>query len=383
MTFGRMSQDNEISAVRASGVNPLRLMLPPAIASACLGGLLVLFNNYVLPETNHAFANLLLDINRKKPSLELKEGVFLNDLEGYSMLIGRLDDRSGLMADVTIYDTTEGDTPRTILAHEGRFSIDPAGDRLVLDLRDGEIHEVPREGGAAGYRRLKFETYALVIEGIDSRLTRSERTTRGQREMSTAALRGEIARLRGQQVEKEAQLAERLQASGFPDYRAFEESLPRPETRGLLGAVRRIAGGVLARLRGERGAEELATPPEARVREIQMIHLEVDSMGRQINQFRVEIDKKFSIPFACVVFVLVGAPLGIRSRRGGVTVGFLSVAFFIVYYLFLVGGEQLADRGLMPPTLSMWAANLVLGGLGAYLTLRASEFRPPRRREAR
>jgi lipopolysaccharide export system permease protein len=114
-----------------------------------------------------------------------------------------------------------------------------------------------------------------------------------------------------------------------------------------------------------------------------MIHLEVDSMGRQINQFRVEIDKKFSIPFACVVFVLVGAPLGIRSRRGGVTVGFLSVAFFIVYYLFLVGGEQLADRGLMPPTLSMWAANLVLGGLGAYLTLRASEFRPPRRREAR
>lgn len=382
MTFGRLSHDNEISAARASGVNPVRLMVPPILASAVIGGLLVLFNNYVLPETNHAFANLLLDINRKRPALELKEGLFLNDLEGYSMLIGKLSDRTGLMKDVTIYDTTEGNVPKTILAKSGRFTMDPSGDRLTLELHDGEIHEIPLDSDPERYRRLRFETHVLVIEGVGSRLTRSERSSRGQREMSAAQLREEVGKVLDQRIEKEKRLEERLESYGFASYEAFEATLPKREAVGLPGLARRVAGAVAGLVRGKRPPAEAATPPEARVRELQMMKLEVQSLDRQRDQLQVEIDKKYSIPFACVVFVLVGAPLGIRARRGGVAVGFLSIGFFIVYYLFLVAGEQLADRGLMPPTLAMWAANLVLGGLGIWLTLRAADFRPPRPRPA-
>ena len=92
---------------------------------------------------------------------------------------------------------------------------------------------------------------------------------------------------------------------------------------------------------------------------------------RRANEFQVEIQKKFSIPFACIVFVLVGAPLGILARRGGLAAGFFSAVFFVFYYLCLTGGEQLADRRIMPPWLAMWLPNLVIGGLGAWLTVRA------------
>jgi lipopolysaccharide export system permease protein len=325
---------------------------------------------------------LLLDINRKRPALELKEGVFMSDLEGYSMLLGKLDDRTGLMRDITIYDTTEGNVPKTILATSGNFRMDATGDKLILELRDGEIHEVPLDSDPDRYRRLRFETHVLVIEGIGSRLTRSERTSRGQREMSVTQLRLEQGKIADQRVERQRRFEERLVSYGFENFDAFQATLPKGDARGPLGVLKRIAGAAAALLGTERPPAEASTPPEARVRELQMMRLELTSLDRQADQIQVEIDKKYSIPFACVVFVLVGAPLGIRARRGGVAVGFLSIGFFIVYYLFLVAGEQLADRGYVPPTLAMWAANLVLGGLGIYLTLRAAEFRPPRPRAA-
>jgi lipopolysaccharide export system permease protein len=96
----------------------------------------------------------------------------------------------------------------------------------------------------------------------------------------------------------------------------------------------------------------------------------------------VEIHKKISIPAACIVFVFVGAPLGIKARRGGAAAGFISVGFFLLYYLFLVGGEELADRRFISPWLSMWLPNIVLGAAGIWLTTRATQMgfkRKPRR----
>jgi lipopolysaccharide export system permease protein len=93
--------------------------------------------------------------------------------------------------------------------------------------------------------------------------------------------------------------------------------------------------------------------------------------ARQIHEYSVEIYKKYSIPFACVVFVLIGAPLGIMARRGtfGVAAS-LSLGFFLLYWACLIGGEKLADRGLLQPWFGMWSANIIIGLLGLYLTFK-------------
>ena len=83
----------------------------------------------------------------------------------------------------------------------------------------------------------------------------------------------------------------------------------------------------------------------------------------------VELHKKFSIPFACIIFVLVGAPLGIMTRKGNFAISAsISLVFFIIYWTFLISGEELADRGLISPFISMWMANIIIGSLGIYLT---------------
>ncbi len=98
-----------------------------------------------------------------------------------------------------------------------------------------------------------------------------------------------------------------------------------------------------------------------------------DSFVRQIQRYNVEIHKKYSIPFACVVFVLVGSPLAIRMSRSGMNMAIgLSIVFFLVYYVCLIGGEKLADRGFTSPFLAMWSPNIVFGALAVVLIRKAA-----------
>ncbi|HET6350066.1 MAG TPA: LptF/LptG family permease, partial [Candidatus Krumholzibacteria bacterium] len=119
-------------------------------------------------------------------------------------------------------------------------------------------------------------------------------------------------------------------------------------------------------------------PLEARNEYItrQRIETEVgknDSFIKQIQRYKVEIHKKYSIPFACVVFVLVGSPLAIRLSRSGMNMAIgLSIVFFLVYYVCLIGGEKLADRGFTTPFLAMWSPNIVFGTLALFLLRQAA-----------
>ena len=100
----------------------------------------------------------------------------------------------------------------------------------------------------------------------------------------------------------------------------------------------------------------------------------IKSYRNSINKYRVELHKKFSIPVASIVFILVGAPLGIMARKGGFAVSMaFSLGFFIIYWAFLIAGEELADRGLLSPFLSMWLPNFILGATGLFLCYKTSK----------
>ena len=87
-------------------------------------------------------------------------------------------------------------------------------------------------------------------------------------------------------------------------------------------------------------------------------------------QYNVEIQKKFSTAFACFIFILIGAPLGIMARKGGIGTGILySLAFFVIYWICLIGGENLADRLIISPELAMWASNIIIGVFGLFITI--------------
>ena len=368
MTFGRMSQDNEIVALRASGVHLFRILFPALGLSAIVAIALTLFNNYVLPESNYAYASLIQEINRKRPTAEIREGVLLDDFAGYHLFISRLNDRTGEMQDVLILDASESPTsPRTILAKSGILSFRPEENSLTLELHDGQMHQAESRAPDGTYRWVDFDTHVLRIqEGADLWREGAQRR-RGQREMSVEEMKVEIKKLRVDEANTEKLMGEDLKKLGMSSVAELDRRAPesaRPQGfRRLRAALDRARGH-----KPEPDALDFTNEEKPYVEAVRSRENEARSLGRRISEYEVEIHKKFSIPLACVVFVLVGAPLGIRARRGGLAVGFLSSAFFVFYWLCLIGGEQLADRGYLPPWVAMWLANVVLGSLGIYLT---------------
>jgi lipopolysaccharide export system permease protein len=383
VAFGRLSQDNEISAMRAAGINLLRVLTPPAAAAAGVAVILALFNNYVLPESNHAFATLLFEIGQTKPTVQLKAGVFMDDFEGYTIYIGRLDDRSGKMQHVMIYDRVSPDLPpTTIVAKTGWASFSADKKTLTLELHNGEIPSIPDPKEPSKYRKTVFRTHVIHIPA-ERTVGRAKRLQRGQRELSAGALLKEAEPLKRQKENVEASLYQVLSKNGFETVQEYSRS-PAGERR--LGSTKPGLSelvGPLARVFDVSGPVFFSPPvegtlkeelPERDKRQIQSYLLESTTLQKRINGYLVEVQKKFSVPFACIVFVMVGAPLGMMAKKSGPAIGFLSIVFFIFYYLCLLGGETLSDRGLLPPWLAMWAPNIALGVAGVVLVIRSCQL---------
>ncbi len=366
MAFGRLSANNEITAMKAAGMSMWQILSPPIVASIVVAALLVQFNNDVLPDANHRLASLLISIHRKRPALAIKAGAF-NNVQGYTIRVEKLNERTSEIESVTIQKNAAGKEEETIIAKRGRLEFTDGGNVLNLYLEDGEIHAVDAKNPDR-YQRILFETHTVRITNIGSDLVRSEKKTRGDRELSSA------------------DMLERV--SGYREEIAKIEAEGRKSISNFIAARLDILHRMGPPEKEKRSIEPFRVREYGRAirdsgRELAALSKRIDDRQKKIDRYMVEVHKKYALPVACIVFVLLGGPLGIRARRGGLGVGAgFSIAFFVIYYLFLTGGEKLADRGYLPPAVSMWAANVLMGSLGIILIRRSAGrmrfFRFPR-----
>ncbi len=385
MTFGNLASENELTAMKASGISLYRMILPGAIGAALLAVALVAYNNYVLPESNHKLMSLLVDINRKKPAMSLRENQFVDEIKDYVIYIQDKNDKTGDIYDVQIFRRqrlgTTGVRLTSIVAERGKFTYLARQNVLRFDLLNGELHEMPTPADRRTYRRTNFENYTMNIRDIDRSLKRSERTHRGDREMSVDMMREKIAELTNDITAAENKIVEvanrRMNATLAlldHDQRIEQYSAKTADTKPEItpGATtpRQLVRNQRTATAADRAAQQ---QPPARAEYITRQELETQnnvrtSYFKQIDRYNVEIHKKFSIPFACLVFVLVGSPVAIRTGRSGMNTAIgLSILFFLVYYVCLIGGEKLADRGLVEPWLAMWLPNIIFGVLAVFM----------------
>jgi lipopolysaccharide export system permease protein len=362
MAFGGLAAGNEITAMKATGASIYRMVASVAVVSVLLTYLLILFNNRVLPEANHRAKTLITDIRRIKPTLAISPGLFSQDVTGYSILARKTFEKSNDLEGVTIYDYTDPSNSVVVTAERGIVSFTPDYRKLVMDLYEGEIHRLDvREMSA--YRRMRFHRHRIVMnaEGFDFERSddQSFANTRGDRELSAQAMLAVVDSLEA--LNEDA----RTHAVAVGD---------QPSSLN----TSRIPYGTISPSDVHNTALVIALNRERNALQTIENQIMIEGMNQQqINSYLVEIHKKYAIPVACIVFVFIGAPLGIMARRGTFGVGAsLSLGFFLLYWASLIGGEKLADRGMLAPWLGMWMANIVLGAVGVILTVRTARETP-------
>lgn len=363
MAFGQLTAENEVTAMKSSGVSLVRMLAPVLAAAAAIGVGMIFYNNLLLPESNHRLANLMIDIGRMKPTLQIREGIFSDAIDGYTILVREKNDRTGEIRGVQIYERV-GAIPKSIIAAGGRMSYSDSDNVLRFELDDGEIHEMPDPADIKTYRRTAFAHFTLNIQDEGRNLRRTDREHRGDREMSASMMRARAKGYERDAAAARAQMNEVARAHLYGILSRVVPDLAAAEPRDTLDLPPPDAAAARAVPRTARESERV-------LQLLTVKSYELDGMLDQINRLGVEIHKKYAIPMSCIIFVLLGAPLAIRSGRRGMTMAIaFSIVFFLVYYVFLIGGEKLADRRIVTPWLAMWLADIILFFVGVQLIRR-------------
>jgi len=350
MAFGRMTSDMEILAIKSSGIHLIQLLRPVLIGSVVLAAFLVWFNNEVLPDANHKARVLMSDIRVMRPTLSIRSNVFLSDIPGYVILISDIDHKTSRIKDVTIFDRKDPQYPRMTLAEGGKLEYKENGTVLSFQLENGETHE-PVEGKKNQWQWVTFEKQTVNIRDIDRSLQRTSSSYRGDRELSSEAMLEETRKWQDNIDRVQRSIGHRIETE--KRRLMFGETLDRPVKEKMFYK------------KAVNSAYQKAVDMSRFLRQSLKTRNRTEKMK---NTYLLEVHKKYSLPAACIVFVLIGAPLGILARRGGMPVSIgISIGLFIIYWAFLIGGEELSDRGFVSPVVAMWAANVLIAAVGLVL----------------
>ncbi len=431
--FSHLAADNEITAMRASGISVYQILTPVLAWGLFMSAFNFVFVDQVLPRTNARLRSLLIDIGRKKPTFELREQV-INEVppSQYFLRAGRIDAATGRLKDITIYDVGGESSRRIIYADSGQMAYGEGQTDLTLRLYDGAIHQY-RPSDPLTFQLTYYHVNDIRVRDVYDELVRnSGETVRGDREMSTCEMLSVIREARADRrsaaQDRHELLVGDLRAllalppAGSP---AVDQTEDRPpgycrwieEAQGVVDPSRTVEGRIPAhavQVERQGASVELQEPaprprppfiprraqdrpapagsakappalnypvPRATAGRPQLSNWaqvataadRAKDADRRADRYAVEVHKKWSISFACVSFVIIGLVMALRFPRGGIGLvigGGLLV--FAVHYVGLTAGESLADRGFVSPWQAMWAPNILLTIVGAIGLVRVS-----------
>ncbi|MCX7879858.1 MAG: LptF/LptG family permease [Ignavibacteria bacterium] len=352
MTFGNMSANYEITALKSGGASFFQMFSSVLIFSFLLFLFLLWFNDRVLPESNHQAKILMMDINRKKPTFALEAGQFSTLIENYTILARWVDSISNSITGINIYDLSDSYKTSTISADSGFVLFLPNISKFLFTLYKGEVLQVvPYD--LHNYKKIKFERLELMLDARGFLLERSNEAmvSRSDREMSIQDMQEIVNAARNAARETEKKLEKIVTTPALAIVKT--DNLDSATIDGLKDLVSRDISYLETQLTSE---------------SYRMFDLET-----RARQYEVEIHKKYAIPFACIVFTLVGCPLGMLTRRGNFGIAAaISIGFYIFYWACLIGGEKLADRGYISSFWSMWIGNFLILIFSIYLIIRVN-----------
>ena len=403
--FSRLAAENEITALKASGVSIVSVLKPVLWAAVGVTVVMVGFNDQILPRSNHRLAVLQRDIAQKKPTFGLREQVINEVSPGkFYLRAGHLDEASNMMREVTIYDMADPTRRRTIYADSGNMGMTKNMSDLELTLYNGNTQDVP-VANPDELQRLYFDVDVIRVRGVGNQFQKTTADSyKSDREMTVCEMQAaqdkarrdhELARKEFLQKRSALLKSKTMLSKAVIDARTsppWDIGLGRIYCNALAAFAPKkahaqtVSSTQSAALPQVSSSTPRTLPPQvtkplvqsenpnllptnaADLAQLEALRMRLEDSSTLMNSYGVEIHKKFALAVACFVFVLLGAPIALRFPRGGVglTIG-VSLFVFALYYVCLIAGESIAKRGLMPAVVSMWTANVIFALIALWL----------------
>lgn len=387
MTFGNLGEQFELTAMKASGISLLRTMAPLIVLMVMIATGAFFFQNDVLPVAQTKMWTLLYSMRQKSPELEIPEGVFYDQIPGYNLFVQEKNRETGVLYEVMIYDVSKGfENSSIILADSGKMSITPDKTHLFLRLWNGESFENLKDAGASNmrnvpYRRESFDIKEIMLK-FDTNFNRMDEE--GMRRQyvgkNMAELQATIdsvgARVDSLGNDYGTALRE-YPYLGLRNYQTRTDSGQTVRVRRPDVALQKPVN-VDSLLRGSTSGMRLnylnqGLAKAQRMRqEYEYKSLAMADDMKSLRRHAIELQKKFTLSFACIIFFFIGAPLGAIIRKGGLGAPLvISVFLFIFYYIIDNTGYKLARDGKWEVWQGMWLSAAVLLPLGIFFTYKA------------
>lgn len=386
MTFGNMGEYSELTALKSSGVSLQRVMQPLMILMGVIVIIAFLFSNYIVPYSNKEARSLLFDIRRKRPDINLQAGTFNYDIDGFSIKTAAKDPETNRLDKILIYDHREKrGNVSVIYADSAYIKISPDNSAMMMTLYNGysynevEEKDVEQKNRTYPTRKDQFDEQTLVlsISGFDLERSGDDLFRSASWLLKMGDLSYYIDSLRVlmndrnnsyyQEFIKDhfysetlINLPKNVDSSSFAH---TEERLFIPDS--LFNSFDKS---------GKSMAVSLAIDAVNNTSQFIEDRLSVMQMTtKNVRSYEADWHKKLTLPFACLIFFFIGAPLGAIIRKGGLgTPSVISVLFFVIWYVISLFGEKMVEGDLIPTFVGMWASSYLLLPIGVFLTYKAS-----------
>ena len=375
MTFGNLAEHFELAACKASGVSLQRMMRPLFFLTCFISILAFYFSNNILPIANLKMNALLYDVRQQKPSLYIKEGVFYNGIDGYSIKVGKKEDDGQTLRNVMIYDHSEnmGNTQLTI-ADRGKMVMSDDERFLILSLFDGNSYteEINKRGRRNTHplRRSEFEEQTIRFDLSTFRMTRT----------NEQLFKDNYQMLNLKQLTVSSDSLKKLIIERKKDFQTYFNSmvivgLDSSNKRGIRKLPFHESDFILnypADKRKEIASNALYTARNAKS-VTDDAENDIKIKTKTVARHLIEWHRKFTLSLACLILFFIGAPLGAIIRKGGFGLPVvISILFFVTYHVISILGEKTVREVVVPAYKGMWLSTLILLPIGIFLTYKAA-----------
>jgi lipopolysaccharide export system permease protein len=377
MTFGNMGESYELVAMKSAGLSLQKIMAPLVIQTTLICCLAFYFANNVLPVANLKFGTLIYDITHQKPAIEIKEGIFYNGIDNYSIRIGKKENNNNLLKNLMIYDHTQRmGSNKIIIAESGTMNFTPDKQYMLLHLFNGYSYDEQgaynREKDNLPLVRVKFEEQLVRMDLSGFQLTRTDEELfkDNYQMMNLSQLENSMNQIKEDNQKKMADFNSHLSESF---YRFKPSSLDSSAQFYDSKNLKQVGFNDFTRTEKLQALESASNLARSSKAYTESFISDKENRLKYFNRHQVEWHRKLTLSFACMILFFIGAPLGAIIRKGGLGMPVvMSFLFFIIFHVISITGEKFVKEGVMEPHYGMWLASFILLPVGVFLTYKAS-----------